>query len=294
LLGVSESFPGARNWLGTFVQGLAGLGWAQDRNVQIETRWSGGDADKIKTYAAELVALQPDVILVGGTVGLAAVQKETRRIPVVAVQVIDLVSSGFAQSLAQPGGNITGFINFETAIGGKWLLTLKEVVPNIDHVAVMLNPANRAHGELTKAIESAAQSLHVRVIALPVRSQEEIALRIGDLAGLNSGLIVLPDTVTISNLKLIIDLSAAQKVPAVYPYREHVAAGGLMSYGPDQIEMFRRAATYADRILRGESAANLPVQAPTKFELVFNLRVAKALGLSVPEAFLIRADEIIE
>jgi putative ABC transport system substrate-binding protein len=294
LLGVSEAFPEGKKWLVTFVHGLAERGWSQDRNVQVDVRWSGGDADRIKTYAADLVGLNPDVILVGGTVGLAAVQKETHRIPVVAVQVIDLVSSGFAQSLARPGGNVTGFINFESSIGGKWLLTMKEVVPDLEQIAVMMNPANRAHGELTTGIQSAAQSLHMSVALLPVQSQDEISRGIDEIANRRSGLIVLPDTVTISNLQFIIDRSAAQKIPALYPYKEHVAAGGLMSYGPDQIEMYRRAASYSDRILRGDKAADLPVQAPTKFQLVINLKTAKALGLDVPISVLSRTDEVIE
>jgi putative ABC transport system substrate-binding protein len=292
LLGVAEGTPNI--WLTTFEQELARLGWTQGRNAQIEVRWSGGDANKVRAYMAELVALKPDVILASGTLAVSAVQKETRTIPVIGVLVIDMVASGFAKSLAHPGGNITGFSNFETAIGGKWLLTLKEVAPNIERVAVMLNPDNRAHAGIAQTIEVASQSLGLRSTRLPVHSTEDIAQRIAEIAGQANSLVVLPDTVTISHSNLIIALAAKHQVPAVYPYRQYGAAGGLMSYGPDQNDFYRRAASYADRILRGESPADLPIQTPTKFELVFNLKAAKALGLSVPEAFLVRADEVIE
>lgn len=205
-----------------------------------------------------------------------------------------MVASGFAKSLARPGGNITGFTNFEAAIGGKWLLTLKEVVPSVERVSIMLNPDNRAHAEMAQRIETASQSLALRTTRLAVHSKEDITQRIAELAGQLTSLIVLPDTVTISHSKLIITLAAKHQVPAIYPYRNYTDAGGLMSYGPDQNDFYRRAASYVDRILRGEGPADLPIQAPTKFELVFNLKAAKALGLSVPEAFLVRADEVIE
>ena len=295
MFGVSEDNPEGQMWLSVFVQTLASLGWTRDRNARIEVRWTGGDAAKIKAYAAELVGLKSDAILVSGTAGTSALRRETRAIPLVGVQVIDPVASGFAESLAHPGGNFTGFTNFEDSIGGKWLGTLMEVAPHIERVAVLASPANVAHPRVARIIETSARSLGVHTVTAYVRSAADIEPAFGASAmGPKSGLVVLPDTVTASQGPLIARLAAQHQSPAIYPFRYFTANGGLMSYGLDQSDFYRRAAGYVSRILRGEKPADLPVQGPTKFELVINLKVARALGLSVPESFLLRADEVIE
>ena len=295
LFAVPENNPEGQVWLSAFVQSLASLGWTSGGNVRIETRWTGGDANKVKAYAAELVALKPDVILAAGSVGVSALHKETRAIPIVAAQIVDPVNSGLVASLAHPGGNITGFMNFEDAIGGKWLATLKDVAPGIDRVIVMLNPNNLSHGRLSRTIETSALSLGIRITAATVRSASEIERVFNEFAPNSQiGMIVLPDTVTVSNANRIIALAAQHRLPAVYAFRYFTAAGGLVSYGSDQADLYRRAAFYVDRILRGTNPADLPVEVPTKFELVINLKTAKAMGLTVPPTVLIRADEVIE
>lgn len=295
LFAVPENNPEGQVWLSAFVQSLASLGWTSGGNVRIETRWTGGDANKVKAYAAELVALKPDVILAAGSVGVSALHKETRAIPIVAAQIVDPVNSGLVASLAHPGGNITGFMNFEDAIGGKWLATLKDVAPGIDRVIVMLNPNNLSHGRLSRTIETSALSLGIGITAATVRSASEIERVFNEFAPNSQiGMIVLPDTVTVSNANRIIALAAQHRLPAVYAFRYFTAAGGLVSYGSDQADLYRRAAFYVDRILRGTNPADLPVEVPTKFELVINLKTAKAMGLTVPPTVLIRADEVIE
>jgi putative ABC transport system substrate-binding protein len=296
-IGVLMAFlPGdsvSQRLLSAFVQALAPLGWTDRRSVQIDTRWSGGAADRLKADAAELVKLKPDVILTASMLALSALHQETRTIPIVFVQVLDPVGSGLVASLARPGGNITGFTNFEHAIGGKWLQTLKEIAPRIDRVAVMLNPENSAHPGLLRSIEAAAAG--VQVIAPRVRDAGDIERAANEFAsGPDAGLILLPDALMTAHRDLIIALAARYKLPAVYPFRYYVGAGGLMSYGNDAADSYRRAASYVDRILRGASPADLPVQAPTKFELAINLKTAKALGLTIPESFLLRADEVVE
>jgi len=295
LFAVPENNPEGQVWLSAFVQSLASLGWTSGGNVRIETRWTGGDANKVKAYAAELVALKPDIILAAGSVGVSALHKETRAIPIVAAQIVDPVNSGLVASLAHPGGNITGFMNFEDAIGGKWLATLKDVAPGIDRVIVMLNPNNLSHGRLSRTIETSALSLGIRITAATVRSASEIERVFNEFTPNSQiGMIVLPDTVTVSNANRIIALAAQHRLPAVYAFRYFTAAGGLVSYGSDQADLYRRAAFYVDRILRGTNPADLPVEVPTKFELVINLKTAKAMGLTVPPTVLIRADEVIE
>jgi len=295
LFAVPENNPEGQVWLSAFVQSLASLGWTSGGNVRIETRWTGGDANKVKAYAAELVALKPDIILAAGSVGVSALHKETRAIPIVAAQIVDPVNSGLVASLAHPGGNITGFMNFEDAIGGKWLATLKDVAPGIDRVIVMLNPNNLSHGRLSRTIETSALSLGIGITAATVRSASEIERVFNEFAPNSQiGMIVLPDTVTVSNANRIIALAAQHRLPAVYAFRYFTAAGGLVSYGSDQADLYRRAAFYVDRILRGTNPADLPVEVPTKFELVINLKTAKAMGLTVPPTVLIRADEVIE
>jgi putative ABC transport system substrate-binding protein len=294
LMGVSENHLEAPAWLSIFVKRLAALGWNESRNLQIDTRWGAGDASRIGGHAAELVRQTPDVILGQGTLAMSALYRQTRSIPIVAVQVIDPVAGGFVASLAHPGGNITGFTNFEDTIGGKWLETLKEIAPDLEQVLVMLNPANSAHAGLQRTIETTGLRSGIRTINVAILSADEIERSINRSSPSKAGLIVLPDAVTVAHGALIITVAAQHRLPAVYPLRYFTAAGGLMSYAPDQGHFFSNAASYVDRILRGADPATLPVQAPTKFELVINLKTAKSLGLVVPPMLLARADEVIE
>jgi len=295
MMGVPESNQNGQAWLSAFIQGLAHLGWASGRNIHIDTRWGAGDASGVRASAAELVGLKPDAILATGTLATSLLQQETRSIPIVVVLIIDPVASGFAASMVRPAGNITGFTNFEYAIGGKWVEVLKEVAPDTEHIGAVLNPANVAHANFARAIEASASSKRIRVTTIPVRNAGEIELGISSFGrNTKAALIVLPDTVTVSQRDLITGLAVRHRLPSAYPYRDFVAAAGLISYGPDQITFYRQAAVYVDRILKGEKPADLPVQAPTKYELVINLKTAKALGLEVPPMLLARADEVIE
>jgi putative ABC transport system substrate-binding protein len=295
LMSFSESDPDAQALLSAFVQALPALGWTDGRNVRIDTRWAGGEANQLKAHAVELVSLKPDAILVAGTLGLLALRQETRSIPIVFVQVGDPVESGLVASLAHPGGNITGFTTFEHAIGGKWLALLKEIAPRIGRVAVILNPENATHPGLLRAIETLAPSSGVQVTPVRVRDAGDIERAVNAFApGPDPGLIVLPDAVTLVHRDLIIALAARYRLPATYPIRSFAMSGGLISYGYVAADLYRRAALYVDRILRGASPADLPIQAPTKFELVINLKTAKALGLDVPWFLQQRADEVIE
>jgi putative tryptophan/tyrosine transport system substrate-binding protein len=270
------------------------LGWTGGRNVRIDYRWVT-DIDRIRDVAAELVRLMPDVILAYGNQPMAALRRETRSIPIVFVQVSNPDGGGLVASLAHPGGNITGFSQFVFAIGGKWLDTLKEIAPDIRRVAVILNPDNPTASGYLGAIEAMAPSLGVQVMPTAGRDPADIERLIEIfLHGPGGGLIVLPDIIANLNRKLFIALAAKHHLPAIYPARFFVTNGGLLSYGVDQINESRRAATYVDRILKGEKPADLPVQAPTKFELVINLKTANALGLNVPPTLLTRADELIE
>jgi putative ABC transport system substrate-binding protein len=282
--------------MAAFHQGLQETGWIVGRTVRIDYRWSqAGDLEQARQYAAELIALAPEVILAVATSAAAALQQPARNVPIVFVQVTDPVGAGFVESLARPGGNMTGFTPFEYGISAKWLELLKEVAPRVRRVAVLRDPSLTAAIAQFAAMQSAASSLGVELSPSGVRDGSEIERAIGVLGqGSNDGLIVLPGSLTLLHRKLIIALAANHHVPAIYPYRYHVTDGGLMSYGPDTIDQYRRAAGYVDRILRGETPADLPVQAPTKYELVINLKTAKALGLTVPPTLLARADEVIE
>ena len=281
-------------WVGAFLQELALLGWTIGRNVRIDTRWAGANAD-IRRYAAELVALAPDVILAQGASAVGPLLQATRTVPIVVPVVVDPVSAGFVDSLARPGGNATGFMSFEFSLGGKWLELLKQIAPSVTRVAVLQDPTLPAGLGQLGAIQTAAPSFGVELRPVDVRDAGEIERAVAAFArSSNGGLIVTASGLANVHRDLIIALAARHRLPAVYYERFFVAAGGLVSYGPDYVDQYRRAAGYVDRILKGEKPADLPVQAPTKYELVINLKTAKALGLEVPPTLLARADEVIE
>ena len=278
-----------------FLDTFRRLGWSDGRNVRIEYRWGAGDTDREKAVAAELVHTAPDVIVAVSNPTLAELRRLTNAIPIVFAQVSDPVGSGIVASLARPGGNITGFQNFEPAIGGKWLGVLKEAVPTMNRTAVLFGSDAPANVAFLRAAEAVAPSLGVQVIAVDVHGGVEIEHAIATFAEQpDGGLIVVPHPYSVANRASIIILAARHRLPAIYPFRYFATEGGLMSYGPDQIDQWRGAATYVDRILRGEKPGELPVQAPTKFELVVNLKTAKAIGVHIPPAFPLRADEVIE
>jgi putative ABC transport system substrate-binding protein len=280
---------------GVFLQGLQQAGWTIGRNVQVETRWAGADADRIRTYAAELVALAPDVILATGNDGAAPLLQATRSVPIVFVIVPDPVGAGFVDSLARPGGNATGFTSFEYGLSAKWLELLKEVAPRVTRAGVLRDPALASGPAYFAAAQSVAPSVGVDVSPVNVRDASEIEPAIAAVArSANSGLIVTGSALVAVQRHRIIALAAWHKLPAVYVERSYAYDGGLISYGPDALDQYRRAAGYVDRILKGDKAADLPVQAPTKYELVINLNTARALGLDVPATLLARADEVIE
>jgi putative ABC transport system substrate-binding protein len=280
---------------GAFLQGLQQSGWTIGRNVQVEARWAAGDPDRLRKYAVELVALAPDVILASGNAAAAPVLQATRTVPIVFVIVPDPVGAGFVDSLPQPGGNATGFLAFEYGLSGKWLELLKEIAPGVTRVAVLRDPALASGPGQFAAIQSMAPSLGVEVSPVNVRNAPEIERTVAAFArSTHGGLIVTGSALVAVHRHLIIALAARHKLPAVYVERSFAAAGGLISYGPDFLDQYRRAAGYVDRILKGEKPADLPVQAPTKYELVINLKTAKALGLEIPTTVLARADEVIE
>jgi ABC-type uncharacterized transport system substrate-binding protein len=280
---------------GAFQQGLALLGWTIGRNVRIDTHWAGANVDDIRRHATELVALAPDVILAQGASTVAPLLQITRTVPIVFPVAGDPVGAGFVDSLARPGGNVTGFMTMEYGLSGKWLELLKQVAPGVTRVAVLREPSNaNGLGEFA-AIQAVAPSLRMEVIPINLRNAGEIERGIANFAGTsNGGLIITSVPGAALHRDLIITLAARHKLPAVYFARYLVTAGGLISYGPDFVDQYRRAAGYVDRILRGEKPADLPVQAPVKYETVLNMKTAKALGLDVPATVLVRADEVIE
>jgi putative ABC transport system substrate-binding protein len=281
--------------IAAFLQGLRELGWADGRNVQIDYRWGGGDAEGVRKHAAELVALVPDVIVAWGASTVGPLQRATRTVPIVFTSFADPVSAGIVDSLARPGGNATGFMLFEYGMAGKWLELLKEIAPRVTRAAVLRDPDISVLSGLLGAIQAVAPSFGMEVHPLGVRDAPEIERAVTAFArGPNGGLIVLGGPLAQLHRELIITLAARHRLPAVYFDRYFVDTGGLISYGADQLDQFRRAAAYVDRILKGEKPADLPVQAPTKYELVINLKTAKALGLDVPPSLLARADELIE
>ncbi len=280
--------------LAAFVQGLQELGWTLGRNVRIDFRWAGGDADRYRRYATELVALAPEVILAAG-LAVGPLQLETRTVPIVFVQATDPIAGGYVATLARPGGNATGFTQFEFGMSGKWLELLKQIAPSVTRAAILRDPTTPAGSGQFGAIQAVAPSLGVEVSPVDIRDTGEIERAVTAFArGSSSGLVVLSSSLAVNHRELIIALAAKHKLPTVYPFRLYVAGGGLISYGPNQIDEYRLAAGYVDRILKGEKPADLPVQAPTKYELVINLKTAKALGLDVPAQLLARADEVIE
>jgi putative ABC transport system substrate-binding protein len=284
-----------QNRLAAFLQGLQELGWTVGRNVRIDPRWAAGDTERIRRYAAELVALTPDVILASTSPSVAALQQASHIVPIVFAAVTDPVGQGFVASLARPGGNTTGFALYEYGIGAKWLDLLKEIAPGVTRVAVLREPTLPFTSGQLGAIQAAASSLRVEVSPLSVRDAGDIEPNIAAFAREpNGGVIVLGSPSTAAHRDLIIKLTAKHRLPSIYTTRYFVAEGGLMSYGPDRADLYRRAAGYVDRILKGEKPADLPVQAPTKYELVINARTAKALDLAVPSTLLARADEVIE
>jgi putative ABC transport system substrate-binding protein len=275
-------------------QGLQESGWTIGRNVQIDTRWGAGDAERYRRYAAELVALAPDVILVNGPGALAQLQQATRGLPIVFTNVTDPVGAGFVVSVARPGGNATGFMLSEYSTSGKSVELLKEIAPHVTRAAILRDPTLTSSVAQFAAIQSAAGSIGVELSPIDMRNTGEIERTIAAFARAPNGGLIVTTGGSSSRRSLIVTVAARHGLPAVYPFRYYVADGGLISYGPDPIDQYRRAAGYVDRILKGEKPADLPVQAPTKYELVINLKTAKALGLTVPDALLARADEVIE
>jgi putative ABC transport system substrate-binding protein len=295
LMNLATDDPESQARVGTFLQALQELGWTDGRNVRIDPRWGAGNTDDIRRYAAELVALAPDVILANGAITLGPLLQVTRTVPIVFVQVTDPVGAGFVANLARPGGNATGFTPFEYGISGKWLELIKQFAPRITRVAVLRDPSLTASISQFAAIQSVAPSFGVELSPIDTRDAGDIERAIASFArSSNGGLIVTTGTSAIIHRGLIITLAARHRLPAAYPYRYYVNGGGLISYGPDTIDPLRRAAGYVDRILKGEKPADLPVQAPTKYELVINLKTAKTLGLDVPPMLLARADAVIE
>jgi putative ABC transport system substrate-binding protein len=295
LMNLPSDDPEGMARLAAFLQGLQELGWIVGRNVRIDYRWGTGDADRTRGYAAELVALEPDVILSSGTPSIGALQQATRTVPIVFAQVPDPVGAGFIETLARPGGNITGFGAFEYGTSGKWLELLKELAPHVTRAVVLRDPAlGLGTGQLA-AIQAVAPPLGVELTPIGVRDAAEIERGITAFArSPNGGMIVTASTPALIHRELITKLAARHRLPAVYSFRYFVTVGGLISYGLDSVDPFRRAASYVDRILKGEKPGDLPVQAPTRYELVINLKTAKALGLTVPDSLLARADEVIE
>jgi putative tryptophan/tyrosine transport system substrate-binding protein len=287
--------PQAQASVAAFVQGLQQLGWTDGRNVHIDTRWTGGNAEDTRKYAAELVALAPDVINASGASTVGALLKVTRTVPIVFAATADPVGASLVASMARPGGNATGFMAFEDSMSGKWLELLKQIAPGATRAAVLGDPTLPSGRSQLAAIQTAAPSFGMEVSPVDVRDAGEIERAVTAFAGTpNGGLIGSSNPGTSIHRKLIIMLAARHKLPAVYFERTFAADGGLISYGPDYIDQYRQAAGYVDHILKGEKPANLPVQAPTKFELVLNLKTAKALGLTVPNNLLSAADEVIE
>jgi ABC-type uncharacterized transport system substrate-binding protein len=287
--------PEAQARSGAFLQSLQQLGWTIGRNVRVDTRWAAGSADTMRQNITDLVALTPDVMLATGTPSLGPLLQATRSIPIVFVLVPDPVGAGFVDSLARPGGNITGFTQFEYSMSVKWLELLKQIAPGVTRAAVIRDPSVTSGIGQFAAIQGAAPTFGVEVVPLGVRDAADIERAITAFArGSDDGLIVTTGALTTLHRALIAALAARYKLPAVYPARYFAAVGGLISYGSDRIEPYRRAAGYIDRILKGEKPADLPVQAPTRYELVINLKTAKALGIDVPPMLLARADEVIE
>jgi putative ABC transport system substrate-binding protein len=297
LMGFAESDPVAQARFAAFREGLQNLGWAEGRNIRVDTRWATpGDVESMQRCAKELVALQPELVLSSNSPATTAILQLTRTIPIIIAVVADPVGSGFVASFPRPGGNITGFTNFEPTIAGKWLELLKEIAPRIVRVAFLFNPATGTFAETyLNPFKAAAASFAVEAVAAPVHDMSELESVIASQAREpNGGLIAMPDSLMLSHGAEITSLAARYRLPAVYPFRFFAELGGLLSFGSDQVDNYRRAATYVDKILNGAKPSELPVQAPVKFELVINLKTAKALGLKVPPTLLATANAVIE
>jgi putative ABC transport system substrate-binding protein len=295
LMGLDQNDPVAKTFVSAFTQALADLGWTDGRNLRMDIRWGGGDPNRMRALAREFVGLQPDIIVTNATPATAALQQVTRTIPIVFVSVGDPVASGLVARLDRPSGNATGFANLEASLGGKWLELLSEIAPGLKRVAIMFNPDTAAVSAYMPSFETAARSLKVVPIIAPVHSDIEIETTINALGReAGGGLVLMPDIFTVVHRASIILAAARNNVPAVYRLSEFARDGGLLSYGVDQVDLFRRAASYVDRILRGEKPGDLPVQFPTKFEMIVNRKTATALGLAVPPSILLRADEVLE
>jgi putative tryptophan/tyrosine transport system substrate-binding protein len=296
LMASGEIDPDGQARVKAFRDALQDLGWVEGRNLQLYRRWAAGGADRFRTYAAELVALAPDLVLGDATPSVAALLRVTKTTPIVFCRVGDPVGSGFVESLARPGGNVTGFTAFEASMGPKWLELLKEASPGLAHIALLFNPKTAPHVEslFLRSIEATAPSLGIAAVPARVQSSTEIEDAIRALGRARGGLAAMPDAFLVDHRGLVIQMAAQHRVPAIYTNRIFAAEGGLMSYGFDVPDMYRRAASYADRILRGARPSELPVQAPTRFQLVVNLRTANALRVPVSPTLLARADEVIE
>jgi putative ABC transport system substrate-binding protein len=295
LMNVAPEHPEGQPFVAAFQQALQQLGWTEARNIRIDIRWGENDVERDRKYAAELVALAPDLVLAAGTLSVTALQRVSRTLPIVFVEVSDPVGAGLVERLDRPGGSTTGFMLFEYSLGAKWIELLKQVAPNVRRAAVIRDAANPAGIAQFGAIRTTASSLGVDVSPIDIRDAGDIERSIADLArSPNAGLVVTPSAISSAHIAQIVTLAARYKLPAVYSDRFVAASGGLISYGPERIDQFRHAADYVDRILKGKKPADLPVQAPTKFELVINLKTAKALGLNMPASVLASADEVIE
>jgi putative tryptophan/tyrosine transport system substrate-binding protein len=296
LMAVSESDRDVRAGLDVFLRSFRALGWSEGRNFTVDYRWGNAEPSRIGRSAKELVALSPDIILAHSTPPVVALLKETHSIPVVFLTVTDPVGQGLVASLAQPGGNVTGFSVFEISLGAKWLQVLREVAPNITRATIIFNPMTAPYYRLyLRAIEEAAATFSIEPVPIQVHDKADIERIMGDVGRQSGGgVFVLPDSFNVVHRNTIIQLAAQYRLPTIYYFRYFATDGGLISYGPDEIDLFRRAADYVDRILKGANPATLPVQQPSKFELVINLKAARAIGLTVPPALLARADEVIE
>jgi putative tryptophan/tyrosine transport system substrate-binding protein len=296
LMGIAEGDADARPRANAFQQGLQELGWIVGQNIRIEYRWAAADPERMRAHAVGLVALAPDLILANTTPVMVALRQASRTIPMVFVQVVDPIGAGFVSSLARPGGNITGYVNFEFSMAGKWLETLKKILPSVTRVGIVYNPETAPFGpSFVRVIDAAAPSFAVDAVRILVRTVAELESGIAAFAAKpDGGLIILPDLFNTSHRDAIIGLAARHRLPAVYPFRYFAESGGMISDGVDTVDLFRQSASYVDRILKGVNPGELPVQQPSKFELVINLKTAKALGLTVPPSLLARADEVIE
>jgi putative tryptophan/tyrosine transport system substrate-binding protein len=295
LMNVAPEHPEGQPFVAAFQQALQQFGWTEGRNIRVDIRWGENDVERDRKYSAELVALTPDVVLAAGTLSVTALQRVSRTLPIVFVEVSDPVGAGLVERLDRPGGSTTGFMLFEYSLSAKWIELLKQVAPNVRRAAVIRDASNPAGIAQFGAIRTTASSLGVDVSPIDIRDAGDIEHAIADLArSPNAGLVVTPSAISSAHIAEIISLAARYKLPAVYSDRFVAAQGGLISYGPERIDQFRHAADYVDRILKGGKPAELPVQAPTKYELVINLKTAKALGLQIPEKLLATADEVIE